>query len=229
MNEASNQPHGPGNRKRRRKRNFGHHGQNAQGQQGRQGGQTRNNRQNRNNRGQRRTAAFVGPMDHSYRNQNGGQGNRFHNGLQGTDHLEPLPAREDAPTRIFCLVDDLFFLAKIQEVSRKLNVKVEFVKSDKEIGDKVGEEADENPSLIIVDLNSNNIKPLPMISKLRSRFKKSTSIVGFVSHVQGDLKVKAQEAGCDVVMPRSAFSQNLPSILRRHGAEDEPDVDFNKA
>jgi len=230
MNEASNQPHGPNNRKqRRRKRNFGHHGQNAQGQQGRQGGgQNRNNRQSRNNRGQRRNAAFVGPMDHSYRNQNGGQGNRFHNGLQGTDHLEPLPAREDAPTRIFCLIDDLFFLAKIQEVSRKLNVKVEFVKSDKEIGDKVEEKGEENPSLIIVDLNSNNIKPLPMISKLRSRFKKSTSIVGFVSHVQGDLKVKAQEAGCDVVMPRSAFSQNLPSILRRHGAEDEPDVNFNK-
>src|SRR5260370_443109 len=54
------------------------------------------------------------------------------------------------------------------------------------------------------------------------------SSVGFVSHVQGDLKMKAQEAGCDVVMPRSAFSQNLPSILRRHGAEDEPDVNFNK-
>jgi len=230
MNEAPNQPHGPNNRKqRRRKRNFGHHGQNAEGQQGRPGGgQDRQNRQNRNNRGQRRNAAFVGPMDHSYRNQNGGQGNRFHNGLQGTDHLEPLPPREGAPTRIFCLIDDLFFLAKIQEVSRKLNVKVEFVKSDKEITEKVGEEGDEKPSLIIVDLNSNSIKPLTLIPKLRSKFKKSTSIVGFVSHVQGDLKMKAQEAGCDVVMPRSAFSQNLPSILRRHGAQDEPDVNFNK-
>jgi CheY-like chemotaxis protein len=139
-----------------------------------------------------------------------------------------LPPREGAPTRIFCLIDDLFFLAKIQEVSRKLNVKVEFVKSDKEITEKVGEEGDEKPSLIIVDLNSNSIKPLTLIPKLRSKFKKSTSIVGFVSHVQGDLKMKAQEAGCDVVMPRSAFSQNLPSILRRHGAEDEPDVNFNK-
>ena len=233
MNEAPNQPqaHGPNNRKqRRRKRNFGHQGTNAQGQQSRNGAQNRQNRQNRNNRGQRRNVTFVGPMDHSYRNQNGGgQGSRFHNGLQGSDNLEPLPAREDAPTRIFCLIDDLFFLAKIQEVARKLNVKVEFVKSDKEIGEKGAEAGEENPSLIIVDLNSNSIKPLSLISKLRSRFKKSTSIVGFVSHVQGDLKVKAQDAGCDVVMPRSAFSQNLPSILRRHGANDEPDVNFNKA
>jgi len=235
MNEASNQPQAPGqNRKsRRRRRGHGHHTQGGQNQnqgqgQGRQGGgQNRQNRQNRNNRGQRRGATFVGPMDHSYRAQNGGQASRFHNGLQGTDNLEPLKQREDAPTRIFCLIDDLFFLAKIQEVARKLNVKVEFIKSEKELDEN--EESEEKPSLIIVDLNSNSIKPLTVIPKLRSKFKKSTSIVGFVSHVQGDLKVKAQEAGCDVVMPRSAFSQNLPSILRRHGAEDEPEENFNKA
>src|SRR5215469_14175868 len=175
MNETSNQPHGPGNRKsRRRKRGFGHHAQNngqnqnqGQGQgQGRQGrGQ---NRQNRNNRGQRRNATFVGPMDHSYRSQNGGsQGSRFHNGLQGSDaNMEPLKQREDAPTRIFCLIDDLFFLAKIQEVARKLNVKVEFIKSEKEFDEKEGHEGDEKPSLIIVDLNSNSIKPLTVIPKL---------------------------------------------------------------
>ena len=80
-----------------------------------------------------------------------------------------------------------------------------------------------------MDLNSNSIKPMPVITKMRAKYKKNTSIVGFVSHVQGDLKVKAQEAGCDVVMPRSAFSQNLVSILRRHGAEDEVEDNFNRA
>ena len=234
MNEASNQPQGPGNRKqRRRKRNFGHHAQNGQNQPrqgGGGGGGGQNRRNNRNNRGPRRNTPFVGPMDHSYRNQNGGgQGGRFNGGSAG--ELEPLPQqRENAPTRIFALIDDLFFLAKIQEVSRKLNVKVEFIKSEKDLGEKEGpNEAEDKPSLIIVDLNINSIKPLPTISKLRSKFKKSTSIVGFVSHVQGDLKLKAQEAGCDVVMPRSAFSQNLPNILRRHGAEDVPEENFNKA
>jgi len=232
MNEAPNQPHGPGNRRhRRRKRNFGHQqdGQN-QAHPGGQGGGGGQNRRNRNNRGQRRPAAFVGPMDHSYRNQNGaGQQGRFNGGVQGHE-LEPLPQRDDAPTRIFALVDDLFFLAKIQETSRKLNVKVEFFKTEKDIGEKMSsnENDEQQPSLIIVDLNSNSIKPLPTVSKLRSKFKKTTSIVGFVSHVQGDLKVKAQEAGCDVVMPRSAFSQNLPNILRRHGAEDEPDENYNR-
>jgi CheY-like chemotaxis protein len=233
MNEGLNQPQHPRNRKsRRRRRNFGSQnpGQNGpNNSQGRPGGQ---NRQNRNNRGPRRGgSAFVGPMDHSYRSQGNGasmQGARFHNGVQATPNMEPLVQRVDAPTRIFAFVEDLFFVAKIQEISRKLNVKVEFVKTDKDITDKT-EGTEEKPSLIIVDLNSNGIKPLPVITKMRAKYKKSTSIVGFVSHVQGDLKVKAQEAGCDVVMPRSAFSQNLASILRRHGADDEIDDNFNRA
>ena len=238
MNDAFNQPHNqqPGRKPRRRKRGgFSNQPQNGQNQgqgqgQGQGGGQGRNNRNNRNNRGQRRNQVFVGPMDHSYRNQGNGntmQGARFHNGAQATPNMEPLTQRVDAPTRIFAFVDDLFFVAKIQEVSRKLNVKVEFVKTDKEIAEKT-ENVEEKPSLIIVDLNSNGIKPLPVITKMRSKYKKATSIVGFVSHVQGDLKVKAVEAGCDVVMPRSAFSQNLVSILRRHGADDDTDDTFNR-
>ncbi len=233
MNEGMNQPQQPRNNRksRRRRRNFGGpKGQNGSNHHGGQGGGQ--HRQNRGNRGQRRGgSAFVGPMDHSYRNQGNGagqQGSRFHNGAQAVPNMEPLTQREDAPTRIFAFVEDLFFVAKIQEISRKLNVKVEFVKTDKDIAGKT-ENTEEKPSLIIVDLNSNGIKPLPVIAKMRSKYKKATSIVGFVSHVQGDLKMKAQEAGCDVVMPRSAFSQNLPNILRRHGAEDEHEENFNRA
>jgi len=235
MNEGMNQPQQPRNHRksRRRKRNFGGQNrgqQNGPSNQGSQGGGGQH-RQNRGSRGPRRGgAAFVGPMDHSYRNQNGGggQNSRFVNGAPATPNMEPLNQREGAPTRIFAFIDDLFFIAKIQEISRKLNVKVEFVKTEKEIAEKT-ENIEDKPSLIIVDLNSNSIKPLPVITKMRSKYKKSTSIVGFVSHVQGDLKMKAQEAGCDVVMPRSAFSQNLPNILRRHGAEDEVEDNFNRA
>ncbi len=98
---------------------------------------------------------------------------------------------------------------------------MEFVKTEKDVFDRVEQNGNEPPSLIILDLNNANAKPLSVIPKLRSKFKKASSILGFVSHVQADLKVKAQEAGCDAVMPRSAFSQNLPQILRRHGADEE--------
>jgi DNA-binding NarL/FixJ family response regulator len=122
-------------------------------------------------------------------------------------------------------VDDLFFLAKIQETARKLNVKVEFVKTEKDLIEHLKQNGEEKPSLIIFDLNNANAKPLVLIPKLKIKLKKGTSIIGFLSHVQGDLKQKAHEVGCDMVLPRSAFSQNLPQLLRRHGApEDEAAV-----
>ncbi len=164
-------------------------------------------------------------MDHSYRATM--QGNNAQRGT-GTQYLqpdpEPLPQQhEDAAPRIFAFIDDLFFLAKIQETSRKLNVKVEFVKTDKDILERIAQNGNGKPSLIIFDLNNLGAKPLATIPRLKKELKKGTTIIGFLSHVQGDLKVKAMEAGCDMVIPRSAFSQNLPSLLRRHGAPDELD------
>jgi hypothetical protein len=75
--------------------------------------------------------------------------------------------------------------------------------------------------LIVFDLNNVSAKPLTLIPRLKSKMKRGTSVIGFLSHLQGDLKAKAMEAGCDMVMPRSAFSQNLPNLLRRHGQDAE--------
>jgi CheY-like chemotaxis protein len=170
-------------------------------------------------------------MDHSYRAALAGGNNSARPGRQrpGFSHAypqpepEPLPMREDATSRIFAFVDDLFFQAKIQETARKLNVKVEFVKTEPDLSDKIKSNGEEKPSLIIFDLNNASVKPLTLIPKLKSKLKK-TSVIGFLSHVQGDLKQKAHEVGCDMVLPRSAFSQNLPQLLRRHGAWEDEEV-----
>ncbi len=179
-------------------------------------------------------------MDHSYRANANGDFNGNHNGngngsapprsfgrqqppskAYREPQLEPVPAGQpDNTTRIFAFIEDLFFLAKIQETARKLNVKVEFVKTEKDVLERI-EASGEKPSLIIFDLNNHIANPLKTIPKLKKELKKDTNILGFVSHIQGDLKLKAIEAGCDTVVPRSAFSQNLPNLLRRHGAPDE--------
>jgi DNA-binding NarL/FixJ family response regulator len=95
------------------------------------------------------------------------------------------------------------------------------VKSEDDLKQKLKGNGEEKPSLIIFDLNNANAKPLTLIPRLKSKLKKGTSIIGFLSHVQGDLKQKAHDVGCDMVLPRSAFSQNLPNLLRRHGASEE--------
>ena len=176
---------------------------------------------------------FVGPMDHSYRIVNGNIADgppstiQITNGCHYQENYQQPAAvamREDAPTRIFCFIEDLFFLAKIQETARKLGVKVEFVKGDKESVAKLTDlPEDLRPKLVLFDLNNLNAKPMTLIPKLKTKFKKATSIVGFLNHLQGELRTKAIDAGCDSVMPRSAFSQTLPNLLRRYGVEEEED------
>jgi len=200
---------------------------------------------------QRGPRSFVGPMDHSYREVNGnfadappstietggnfrrsnGGGRQYVSDSQPIDYSQgrAIPIPEDAPTKIFFFIEDLFFIAKIQETSRKLGVKVAFVKNDKEVFAQLtsGEEED-RPGLIVFDLNNANAKPLTLIPKLKAKLKRGTSIVGFLSHIQGDLKAKATEAGCDTVMPRAAFSQNLPNLLRRYGTVEEEENNYNQ-
>jgi hypothetical protein len=176
---------------------------------------------------------FVGPMDHSYRAVNGNvadappstiplSGNGHHGAYyaDGNVGAPNVAIKADAPTRIFCFIDDLFFQAKIQETAKKLGVKVEFVKGEKETVSRILD-AQEMPRLLVFDLNNLNAKPMTLIPKFKAKFKKATSIIGFLNHLQGDLKMKAIEAGCDTVMPRSAFSQSLPNLLRRYGMEEE--------
>jgi len=206
---------------------------------------------------QRGPRSFVGPMDHSYRavngnfadtppstidshsngnyqsrsNGHGGGRNSYQSDSQPIDYSQgrAIPIPEDAPTKIFFFIEDLFFIAKISETARKLGVKVAFVKNDKEaIASLVSGEEEDRPGLIVFDLNNANAKPLTLIPKLKTKLKRSTSIIGFLSHLQGDLKAKAVEAGCDTVMPRAAFSQNLPNLLRRYGMEEEEEPNFNQ-
>jgi PleD family two-component response regulator len=115
--------------------------------------------------------------------------------------------------KVLAAVEDLFFTVKINEAAKRVGMDIEFVKSDKDVLEK----AKTGPTVIILDLNYDSVSPLKLISKLKgSEQLKNISVISYLSHVQGELKQKAHEAGCDMVLARSAFSQNLQQILKRH-------------
>ena len=117
------------------------------------------------------------------------------------------------PKKVLAVVSDLFFSVKLTEAAKRSGLALEFVKEPKELIEK----AQQKPSLIIFDLNFEAVQPLKLISKLKSKSEtKGISLIGYLSHIQAELKQQAQEAGCDMVMARSAFSQNLPQIFKRH-------------
>ncbi len=115
--------------------------------------------------------------------------------------------------KLLALVSDLMFTVKINEVAKRSGLQVEYAKSDDEFLAK----AQSIPALAIMDLNITSASPVDLIAKLKSDdAMKAINIMCYVSHVQADLKQQAQDAGADIVLARSAFSTNLPQILKRH-------------
>jgi len=112
--------------------------------------------------------------------------------------------------RVAILVDDMFFIAKINGAASERGRQIERVKSR----DQLEQLAANPPSIVIVDLNSDRIDPLEAIQFLKSTPDlRAIPVVSFVSHVQTELIRSAQAAGCDYVLPRSAFNQMLGEIV----------------
>jgi CheY-like chemotaxis protein len=109
--------------------------------------------------------------------------------------------------RVIALMDDLFFQMKLAETAKQLGVEVKVATN----GEALIELMKSAPKLVIVDLNARS-QPLQTIKKLR-QLRKDIRVVGFLSHVQTELAAQAQAAGCDEVLPRSSFTQNLAAIL----------------
>jgi len=86
-----------------------------------------------------------------------------------------------------------------------------------DISKELLEKAKTKPALIVFDLNFETVSPLALIAKLKGNAEtKGISLIGYLSHIQGDLKMQAQQAGCDMVLARSALSMNMLQIFKRH-------------
>ena len=109
--------------------------------------------------------------------------------------------------RVVALMDDIFFQMKIAETAKHLGIEFKVATN----ADALLGLLEPRPQLVIVDLNARN-QPIDAIVKLRAA-SKDIRMVAFLSHVQRELAEQARNAGCDEVMPRSSFTQNLAEIL----------------
>lgn len=111
------------------------------------------------------------------------------------------------------LIADLMFIVKIQDAAKAIELPIRFVKT----AAAVREAAANHPSLILFDLNLAGVEVLSLVAALKSDpSTKGIQLVGFISHVQIQARAAAEAAGCDLVVARSVFSQQLPSILRKY-------------
>ena len=106
---------------------------------------------------------------------------------------------------VLAIVDDLAFRSKMEAASAHLGVELDVAAALPEVR--------KNWRLAIIDLNLANGDPLEIIRSLKQQLP-AIPLVGYGSHVQTELMASAHAAGCDQVLPRSAFVQRLPELLQ---------------
>jgi len=124
----------------------------------------------------------------------------------------PVSAFTGELSMILAVVDDLLFLSKIQQTAQHVGVAVKSARPA-DLPDLAIEDV---PNALLIDLNHRSGKALEVLRTLKSDLKtKEIAVIGFVSHVQNDLIAAARDAGCDLVLARSAFVSQLPRLLQR--------------
>jgi len=111
---------------------------------------------------------------------------------------------------ILAVLSDLMFRVRIEEAAKRAGVVMIFAHNQ----EQALAEAKKQPSLVIFDLDNQSVAPAEMIASLRSDPEtRELRLLGYVSHVRTDRIKAAQAAGCDRVIARSAFVQQLPALL----------------
>jgi CheY-like chemotaxis protein len=117
---------------------------------------------------------------------------------------------ENTTPQVIAGVSDLMFTSKISETARHLGVSVGFAGNQEVLLRKTAQP----PAMIILDLNLKSLDPVALIRDLKGDSDLAkVPITAFVNHECADLIEGAQQAGCDAVLTRGAFSSGLPEIL----------------
>jgi hypothetical protein len=98
--------------------------------------------------------------------------------------------------RIAALAPDLFFASKIDATLKAAGHEVTIVGQGPIAGD---------PQLVIVDLDNT--------PDLQGGQQPGAPTLGFYSHVDVDTRRRAEEAGFDLVVPRSRMAREMPQLV----------------
>ena len=112
---------------------------------------------------------------------------------------------------IVCAIDDLMFSIRISTAAKSLQTDVYFERSADKLLDTV---RDKRPTLVIFDLNSVRMRPLEALAQLKGDPELAAiRTLGYVAHADSATIDAARGAGIDQVLARSAFVNQLGSIL----------------
>jgi DNA-binding NarL/FixJ family response regulator len=110
----------------------------------------------------------------------------------------------------------MLFTSRITGTARDLGLCVKPARSIEVLNALLREQT---PRCIIVDLANPGLRIAELLESLRSNCKPMPRVVAYGSHIDTAALRDARQAGCDVVLPRSKFVEELPRALPEWMAE----------
>ncbi|MBL8797588.1 MAG: response regulator [Planctomycetia bacterium] len=108
------------------------------------------------------------------------------------------------------LSDDLIFTSRITGTARALGLTV---RAARDVPLLQALARQQSPSGVIVDLANPGLEVEALIAWLRDHCPMMPGVVAYGSHVDVETLKRARAAGCDLVLPRSKFVEDLPNKL----------------
>jgi CheY-like chemotaxis protein len=108
------------------------------------------------------------------------------------------------------LSDDLMFASRITGTARSLGLTVKPARSVDALENLARQES---PRCVILDLANPSLHLSEFLGRLRETTSPRPRVVAYGSHVDAAGLKAARDAGCDIVLPRSAFVEQLPHKL----------------
>ena len=113
---------------------------------------------------------------------------------------------------VLAVVDNLYFRSQLEGIARSKDVELYFASQGEQLTQLVKTFA---PLMMVADLSGLNsdwiFRHISNIVENNPRFP----IVGFVSHVQEDVRQRAEKYGCRFILTKSQLTKKLPETIEQ--------------
>jgi CheY-like chemotaxis protein len=108
------------------------------------------------------------------------------------------------------LCDDLIFFSRVSGAARAAGLTVRMVRS---AADLLAAVRTAPPAGVIVDVHNPDLDLPALLAQLKEVYPAMPRVIAYGSHVEAAVLKAARTAGCDRVMPRSQFVEELKAKI----------------
>jgi hypothetical protein len=125
--------------------------------------------------------------------------------------------------RVLALVPDLLFGSRVQAALTGAGHEIELIADEHRLRARLTDDAMEPAAVLVVDLTDDRLHGAGLVSALaREGALGAMRTLGFYSHVDAAARTDAEQAGFDLVVPRSRMAREGAQLVERLAGGPQP-------